>query len=38
MQFSILKSKMSPFNIAPIMNKKNVKINTDKLVLNWFLK
>ena len=38
MSFSIKSGEKSPFNIAPIMGKKNVKIDTDKLKLDWFLK
>lgn len=38
MAFSIKAGKRSPYNIAPIINKKNVKIDTDKLELDWFLK
>ena len=38
MAFSIKSGERSPYNIAPIVNKKNVKINTDKLELDWFLK
>ena len=38
MQFSIAKAMKSDYNIAPIMGKNNVKINMDKLELDWFLK
>ena len=38
MQFSISKANKSPFNIAPVTSKNNVKINMDKLKLDWFLK
>ena len=37
MSFSISKAKMSPFNIAPTVSKKSVKIDTNKLDLNWYL-
>ena len=37
MSFSIPAAKKSDFNIAPIMSKKNVKIDTAKLNLDWFL-
>ena len=37
MSFSIPAAKKSDFNIAPITAKNNVKINTDKLDLDWFL-
>lgn len=35
MQFSIPAAKKSPFNIAPIINKNNVTIDTDALDLSW---
>ena len=38
MSFSIKASSKSPFNIAPIVGKKNVSIDADKLELDWFLK
>jgi hypothetical protein len=38
MQFSIAKAMKSDYNIAPIIGKNNVKINMDKLELDWFLK
>jgi len=38
MSFSIKAASKSPFNIAPIVGKKNVSIDGDKLELDWFLK
>jgi hypothetical protein len=37
MSFSILSAKRSPYNIAPILSKGNVNIDTNKLDLKWFL-
>lgn len=37
MQFSISSGSRSPYNLAPIINKKNVNIDTGALKLDWFL-
>ncbi len=37
MQFSIPSGSKSPYNLAPIINKKNVNIDMNALKLDWFL-